>query len=273
MKYSRSEFLKLTGAAAVMTGSGFTVRSPRQVEQLSLGLASYTFRNFSLEETIKMTKQLNLSGIVLKDMHLPLEISAEDLKKTADKVRSAGLKLYGAGVIYIRSEKAVWSTFAYAANAGLEMIVGAPNHELLPLINEQVKKFNIKLAIHNHGPGDKLYSSPADAYDKIKDLDPRIGLCIDIGHVVRIGLDPVVFIERYKDRLYDLHMKDVDKAVADGGPVEIGRGVIDIPKVIKALKKIKYNGHLAFEYEKDGEAPLAGLAESVGYVRGVIRTT
>jgi sugar phosphate isomerase/epimerase len=160
--------------------------------------------------------------------------------------------------------------FNYAAAAQLEMIIGVPNHELLPLVNEKVKATNIKLAIHNHGPGDTLYSSPNDVYTKIKDLDKRIGFCIDVGHVIRIGQDPIAFIEKHKDRLYDLHIKDVDKAVADGTPVEIGRGIIPIPKVIKTLKKINYQGAVAIEYEKDGEDPVPGLAESVGYLRGVI---
>lgn len=279
MKYTRNEFLKLTGlsisgAAVAAAGSGvtnLTNSGPRKDVTLRLGLASYTFRKFSLDDTIKWAKQLGLQGISLKDMHMPLTASASDIKAIADKVRAAGLDLYGAGVIYMKTPQEVENTFAYAANAGLEMIVGVPNHELLPLVNEKVKSQNIKLAIHNHGPGDKLYSSPADVYAKIKDLDTRIGLCIDIGHVQRIGQDPVTMIERYKDRLYDMHMKDVDKNVGEGVPLEVGRGIIDIPKVIKTLKKIKYTGNVAFEYEKDGDAPLAGLAESVGYVRAVMK--
>jgi sugar phosphate isomerase/epimerase len=191
----------------------------------------------------------------------------------AQKVRDAGLKLYGAGVIYMTTPQEIIRAFEYASHAGLEMIIGVPNHELLPLAEEQVKKYNIKLAIHNHGPGDQLYSSPADAYEKVKGLDQRVGLCIDIGHVQRIGLNPIQMLEKYKDRLYDMHMKDVIKNDTQDLPAEIGRGMIDIPGVmIRALKKINYKGHVAFEYEKDGETPLAGLAESVGYVRGVIRT-
>lgn len=204
---------------------------------------------------------------------MPLESSADDIKKIAEKVRSAGLDLYAAGVIYMKTQQEVEATFAYATSAGLKMIVGVPNHELLPLVNEQVKNTNIILAIHNHGPGDKLYTSPADVYEKVKDLDKRIGLCIDIGHVQRVGQDPVTMLERYKDRLYDMHMKDVSKANEEDTPVEIGRGIIDIPKVIKTLKKIKYKGNMAFEFEKDEKDPLPGLAESVGYVRGVIKMT
>ena len=276
MKYSRNEFLKLTGlglsgAALIGPAVGATDLPKDNDEKFKLGLASYTFRSFSLDDTIKMAKRLGLVGVSLKAMHMPLESSADDIKKAAEKVRGAGLNLYGAGVSYMKTAAEVESTFAYASNAGLEMIVGVPNHELLPLANEQVKKYNIKLAIHNHGPGDNLYASPADVYDKIKDLDKKIGLCIDIGHVKRIGQDPIPMLERYKDRLYDMHMKDVDKDTGDGSPIEIGHGIIDIPGVIRMLKKIKYSGNVAFEYEKDEKDPLPGLAESVGYVRGVMK--
>lgn len=273
MKYTRNEFLKLTGVASIATASQFSGYSPSSAKEdkFKLGLASYTFRNFSLDDTIKMAKRVGLTSVALKSMHMPLEASPEDIKKAAEKVRNAGLNLYGAGVIYMKTQQEVENTFNYAVSAGLEMIVGVPNHELLPITEELVKKTNVKVAIHNHGPGDKLYSSPDDVYNKIKDLDSRIGLCIDIGHVIRIGQDPVLMINRYKHRLYDMHMKDIDKAVEKGNPVEIGRGIIDIPKVIKTLRKINYQGNVSFEYEKDGEDPLAGLAESVGYVRGIMK--
>ncbi len=240
-------------------------------EKLKFALASYTLRSFKLDEVIAMTKKVGLGSIALKSMHMPLDASADDVKGMAAKVREAGLQLYGAGVIYMKTDAEVNQAFAYAAAAGLEMIIGVPNHELLQLATEQVKKYNIKLAIHNHGPGDNLYSSPNDVWNQIKDLDPRVGLCIDIGHVVRIGQDPIPMIKKYKDRLYDMHLKDVNKAQNDGVPVELGRGVIDLPGVIKALKAIKYQSYVAFEYEKDGDDPLAGLAESVGYINGINR--
>src|SRR5438034_251826 len=277
MKYTRNEFLKLTGigvtgAAAISTGSKLIADyTDKDKTQLNLALTSYNFRNFSLDDTIKMTLRLELKNISLKDMHMPPGAPADDIKKIAEKVRSAGLNLYGAGVIYMKTPREVEAAFAYANNASLQMIIGVPNHELLPLAEEQVKKYNIKLAIHNHGPGDQLYASPADVYEKIKGLDQRIGLCIDIGHVQRIEQDPAKMIERYKDRLYDIHMKDVSKVSAENAPIEIGHGIIDIPKVIKTLKKIKYTGNVAFEFEKDEKDPMPGLAESVGYVRGVIK--
>lgn len=274
MSYTRSEFLKLTGLsglAALTTGSIRAAETNIQSVDLHLGLASYTLRKFKLDDVIRMSKRVGLTNIALKDMHMPLNSSAEDIKKIVSQIRTAGLTLYGAGVIYMKTAQEVENAFAYASTAGLQMIIGVPEHELLPLANEQVKKYNIKLAIHNHGPGDERYSSVNDVYNKIKDLDKRIGFCIDIGHVQRIKENPIAMIEKYKDRLYDMHMKDVNKDTSDGVPVEIGRGIIDIPGVIKALSKINYTGNVAFEYEKDGDDPLAGLAESVGYVRGVMK--
>ena len=236
-----------------------------------LGLASYTFRKFTLEQTIAFTNRLGVKRLALKSMHMPLEASASDIQMAAKKVRDAGLDLYGAGVIYMKTEQEVNNTFEYARHAGLQIIIGVPNHELLPLVEKKVKEYNIKLAIHNHGPGDTLYTSPSNVYEKVKNLDDRIGLCIDIGHVVRIKEDPIVWATKFKDRLLEVHLKDVNKAEATGTPVEVGRGVIDIPGFLKAMVNIGYKGTLSLEYEKDGDDPLPGAAESVGYLRGVLK--
>lgn len=275
MKYTRNAFLKLLGAglsgAVTITGSSaFVSQKPSKSEPLALGIASYTFRNFSLDETIAMTKRLGIKNIALKSMHMPLESSPKEIKAMADKVRAAGLNLYGAGVVYMKTKEEVNTAFEYAKHAGMDIIIGVPEYELLDLVNEKVKAYDIKLAIHNHGPGDDLYSSPITVYEKIKNLDKRMGLCIDIGHVQRIGQDPAALAERFKDRLYDVHMKDVNLATDKGEPLEVGRGIIDVPKFLKTLQKINYTGNVAFEYEKDADDPMVGLAESVGYVRGVL---
>jgi sugar phosphate isomerase/epimerase len=182
------------------------------------------------------------------------------------------LDLYGGGVISMKNPEDVEQAFAYAKAAGMRTIVGVPAPEVLPLVNQKVKELDIEVAIHNHGPGDKVYPTPESAYEKIKDLDGRIGLCMDIGHTLRIGADPVADAERFADRLLDVHVKDVTAAEASGRTVEIGRGIIDIPAFLKTLVKIKYTRIASFEYEKDADDPLPGLAESVGYVRGVLAT-
>ena len=235
-----------------------------------MGIASYTFREFSLEETIAMTQRLGINKLCLKSMHLPLELSPEEIQSESEKVNQAGIDLYGGGVIYMGTKEDVEHAFEYAKTAGMKVIVGVPEHELLELCNIKVKETGINLAIHNHGPGDDKYPSPESAYRKVENMDPGMGLCVDIGHTARIGLDPIEETERFMDRVLDIHIKDEDKAEEDGKTCEIGHGVIDIPGFLGMLLKENYNKIVSFEFEKDGKDPLPGLAESVGYVRGVL---
>jgi len=275
MHVSRRNFLRLSGAGLVasQTPSILSARQPLPTGgttiPFELGIASYTFREFSLAEAIVMTQRMGIKNLCLKSMHMPLDLSANEIKSRAAKVREAGIELYGGGVIYMKNSAEVENAFAYAEHAGMEIIVGVPEHELLELCNQKVKETGIKLAIHNHGPGDK-YPSAASAYKLIKDLDPGMGLCVDIGHTVRIGEDPIAETRKYMDRVIDVHIKDVDRADPSGGSCEMGHGVINIPGFLKMLVEENYSKVVSFEYEKDGKDPLAGLAESVGYVRGVL---
>jgi inosose dehydratase len=283
-KQTRRQFMRTAGIGAAasligVSGSLGQTKSPEpnshkptNKKQLKLGLASYTLRKFSLDDALAMTQRLGLKYICLKSFHLPLESSAEQIYEAAAKVKKAQLVLYGAGVIYMNSEAEVNRAFEYAKLAGITIIVGAPKPQLLELVSKKVQQYDIKVAIHNHGPGDKIYPTPASAYEKIKELDRRIGLCIDIGHTQRAGVDPSESAERFVDRLLDVHIKDVSAATHQGHTVEIGRGVIDIPKFVRTLLRLRYAGITSFEYEKDENDPLPGLAESVGYVRGVLAT-
>ncbi|HEX2396197.1 MAG TPA: sugar phosphate isomerase/epimerase, partial [Bacteroidales bacterium] len=128
----------------------------------------------------------------------------------------------------------------------------------------------IRVAVHNHGPDNTLYPNAADIWKNIKDRDSRLGICLDIGHTIRDGKDPVSDIQEYGSRIYDMHIKDVTRADKDGKTIEMGRGIIDIPGVIAAIKKINYTGKCSLEFEKDMKDSLAGIAESIGYWKGVL---
>jgi len=151
----------------------------------------------------------------------------------------------------------------------VSIIIGVPNHDLIDYSEEKVRAYNIKLDIHNHGPEDKLYPSPDVAYQMINNRDNRMGLCLDIGHAQRAGVDPAKAVLQYGKRIFDLHIKDVTKAENDGQAIEVGRGIIDFKAFVKALRKINYPGHCSIEFEKDMKDPLPGIAESVGYFNGV----
>ena len=277
MQSSRRNFLRLSGAGllatqapSILTAQESSLKKESGIP-FELGIASYTFREFTLEETIAMTARLGIKKLCLKSMHMPLDSSQEEILTMSAEVTTAGIDLYGGGVIDMKSVEEVDHAFAYATYAGMDLIVGVPEHALLEHCNEKVKETGIKLAIHNHGPGDKKYPTPESAYKLIKDMDPGMGLCVDIGHTARIGEDPIEDTRKYMDRVHDIHIKDEDKADPSGQPCEVGHGVIDIPGFLKMLLEENYSKIVSFEYEKDGKDPLAGLAESVGYVRGVLK--
>ena len=276
---SRRQFITTLGLALAAPSCATLVRTaPEKSRQeiakpktkLQLGMASYTFRAFSLDETVLFTKRLGLERISLKSFHLPLDSTPDAIQAAMTKVRTAGLEPYSGGVIYMKTEQEVQQAFDYAKAAGMQIIVGVPNHELLGLVQEKVLEYDIRMAIHNHGPTDKLYPTPESIVEKIKELDPRIGLCLDIGHTQRSAVDPAAAAEQFFDRLLDVHIKDVTASSAEGGTIEIGRGVIDIPKFLRTLIKLGFAGTVSLEYEKDEKDPLPGAAESIGYIRGAL---
>lgn len=280
---NRRDFLQWTtaGAAALAAGSGFATPSrceagltkePSAAEQkrkYALGIASYTVTQFPLEKGIEMTVAVGLKHFCLHPRFVPID-KPDEVVKAAEAVRAAGLDLYACGVIYMKTAAEVDQAFEYAKAAGVKLIVGVPMPELLAMTNEKVQQYDIAVAIHNHGPTDPVYPTPDIIYEKIKSLDPRIGLCIDIGHTARVGVDPSEAAQRCADRLLDFHIKDVNETTAKGHCVEAGRGVLDIPRFIRTLDELGYEGKISFEYEKDMNAPLPGLAESAGYYRGVM---
>ena len=238
---------------------------------LKLGVTSYTFRKFSLEQAIAMTREAALKYISLKDMHQPLKSTPAERKQAHVKVEQAGLVLMGGGVIYMKNdEREIRDAFEYAKDAGMPTIICSPDPEALDTVEKLAKQYRVRIAIHNHGPGDKRYPSPLDVLALVKERDPLMGLCMDVGHTVRLGLDPVKAIEQCAARLYDFHMKDVTAANAKGGAVQVGKGVIDIPGVLKALLEAKFAYHVALEYETDANNPLPGVKNSIQYIRGVL---
>ncbi len=263
----------LLGAAVVPRRSWAALTKPERdpCSGLKLGVTSYTLRNFTLDQAIAMTKQAGVKYISLKDMHLPMKSTAEQRKAAREKTERAGLVLLGAGVIYMKNDATeIEAAFQYAKDAGMPTIICSPEVDALDKVEACAKQFDIRIAIHNHGPGDKKYPSPLDVLRLVKDRHALMGICMDVGHTVRIGQDPVAVIQECKDRLYDFHIKDVTEAAPKGKSIEVGRGVIDIAGVLKALLQIKFPYHLALEYEDKADAPLPGMTESFGYIRGVL---
>jgi len=274
---NRRNFLKAAGlgmAATALPGLVGASVNPfseqRGKFKFQLGVASYSVRKFTQEEAIDMTLRCGVNRITFKDMHLPLDSDKATINNAVALCKAKGIELYGGGVIYMRNREQADQAFEYAKAAGMEMIVGVPDHELLEYVEGKIKQYDIKLAIHNHGPGDELYPSAESAYVRIKNMDKRMGLCIDIGHTKRIDRDPEQDLTDFADRVYDIHIKDVTAPTAKGTTCIIGRGVINFPSFMKAVVKSGYAGTLALEYEAEADDPLPGMMESFGYVKGIM---
>lgn len=274
---TRRQFFKLAGSGILAAGvtsvygsAGMMPPVSSSKDIFSLGMAGYTFKGLSIERTIEIMNYIGVNYLSVKDFHMPLNSTQEQIDSVIGKFRAAGITVYTVGVIYMKTEESVDQAFEYARMAGVKMIVGAPDYNLLPYVEKKVKKYDIRLAIHNHGPDNPLYPNATDIWNHINDMDPRMGICIDIGHTVRDGQDPAVDVERYASRIFDVHTKDVTGATKEGKTVETGRGVIDIPKFVASLRKIKYSGKCSLEFEKEMKDNLPGIAESTGYFKGVM---
>lgn len=278
LKLSRRNLLISSAAVAAASSlPAISFGAPSQEtgkpSPIHLGMCSYTFRNFTRDQMIGYLKQLGVNQLNVKDTkdHLPID-PAEEAKAVAD-YQANGIKLHAAGAIYFRqnSDADVRKQFDYVKRAGIPVIVaGDPTPQTLPRIEKFAKEYDIKIAIHNHGPEDKLWPSPLDILKDIKNLDPRIGCCIDVGHTVRAGTDVVEAIHKVGPRLFDVHMKDLTDFSAKESQVAVGEGKLPIREIFQALIAIRYPGFVDLEYEVHGDDPMPGVIASLSYMRGVL---
>lgn len=271
-KFLHAATLSATGVLLAPLSSSATsqkITSKNKAAGFTIGIAGYTFLHFDIPASISMMKRLDVHKVSLKDFHLPLDSTPEKIKSVLGQFSAANIEVYTLGVIYMKTKDAVDQAFDYAKRVGVSMIVAVPTYDLLDYTEQKVKSTGIRVAIHNHGPEDKLYPGPADVYKRITNRDPKMGLCLDIGHARRAGAHIPEAIKKYHDRLFDMHIKDVTGLGKEGKAIEVGRGIIDFPAVIKALEEVNYRGCCSLEFEKDMQDPLPGLAESLGFFKGV----
>lgn len=274
--FVRSTALSAAACAAPLTRSAFaqaTRIGSAQPLPIRLGIASYTFRNFTRAQTIAFMRQLNIKSLNAKDVkdHLPTDAAAE-AQALADYT-AAGIKLHAAGAIYFAKDEDddVHAKFEYCKRAGINVIVaGDPAPATLPRIEKFVKQYDIKIAIHNHGPEDKIFPSPLDVLKAVSKMDGRIGCCIDVGHCVRAGTDVVQAIHAAGPRLFNMHMKDLTSFDAKESQVAVGDGKMPVREIFTALIKIGYPGFVDLEYEVHGDDPMPGVTTSFAYMRGVL---
>ncbi len=278
--FSRRSFLQsstLAAASAALVSAkpaiAEAIPASGKPSPIHLGLASYTFRNFTRAQLLGFMKQLNLTDLNCKDVkdHLPMDPALE-AQALADYA-AAGIKLHAAGTISFPKDDDddIRAKFEYCKRAGINVIVaGDPAPATLPRIEKFVREYDIRLAIHNHGPEDKIYHSPFDVLKVVKDMDHRIGCCIDVGHAARAGANLVEAIHAAGPRLYDMHVKDLTSFSSKESQVPVGEGILPFREMFAALIKINYKGFVDLEYEIHPDDPMPGVIESFAFMRGVL---
>jgi sugar phosphate isomerase/epimerase len=269
-------FRLLTLAALVLLAkpaNAQLIEGPRGYEDFKIGVAGYTYRSFDIDQTLAFLKSMEVHYMSVKDWWLPLDSTKEQMDAFKAKCREYDDEPYILGPIYMRSEAEVDRAFAYAERYGSDVFIGVPNYELTDYVIKKVKDTGIKVAIHTHGPDGAPFPNIQKVAEVYKDPSLGIGCCMDLGHSVRMGEDIVKDIKKYKAWIYDIHIKDESEASKKGQTWEMGRGVMDFRPIMKVLRQIKYNGVVSLEFEKNGKNPHPGIAESIGYLRGVADAT
>ena len=268
---SRRSFLMSIAALASLRGTG-TVSAGDDSEGIKLGVASYSLRKFTRKDAIAMVKALKTRYVNVKAFHLPYESSVGELAEGRRDFEDAGLIIVGGGTISLKKDDDddMRKYFEYARICGMPLMVIAPTRQTMPRIEKFVKQYDIKVAVHNHGPEDPNFPRPQDALKIAKSMDRRVGLCIDVGHTARTGVDVVESIAEAGERLLDMHVKDLRSFSDKASQCTVGEGLMPVADIFKQLKKMNYQGHVNLEYEIEPENPLAGMKQSFAYMRGVL---
>jgi sugar phosphate isomerase/epimerase len=272
---SRREWLRYSsGALALSTLGRAALAQEYRIagSDIKLGIASYSFRKFSREQAIQMTKEIGTPYLNVKDVHLKLDSTPQEIAAAKKEFAENGIILVGCGnVSFDKDDDAdIRHKFEYAKQAGFPLIVCAPTHTTLPKLEKYVREFNIKIAVHNHGPEDKNFPTPQSVLAVVKNMDPRCGLCMDIGHTSRTGVDIVQSIADAGPRLLDMHVKDLADPLGKSSQVPVGDGKLPITGIFRQLVKMKYRGCVNLEYEVQPEDPLPGMNKSFAYMRHVL---
>ncbi len=268
LESSRRGFLLGAGALGLAPLRGATTNGS---DDIRLAVATYSLRGFQRDLAIKAIKELNVHYASVKEFHLPYHDAPEQLAAGRKQFQQAGIDVISGGVVYLMKDEDadVRYYFDYAKACGMPMMTIMPTAQTMPRIERFVKEYDIKVAIHNHGPEDKNFPTPESALKIVKNLDPRCGICIDAGHAARAGADVVESIREAGPRLFDMHIKDL-RAINKGTDCPVGEGVLPIVGIFKELKKMNYTGSVSLEYEIEEDSPFTGMKASFAYMRGVL---
>ncbi len=257
-----------------------------------LGMAGYSCHRLSADETLALLKRLDVNYLCVKDFHLPFKATDAEIAAFKQKCADHGVTGYGLGPIYMDTKDKAKMVFDFAKRFGVDTVVGVPfeykmingkktryeSRSLCEYLSGLCKEYDIRYAIHNHGPDiPYLFPTGETSWNMVKDLDVRMGLCLDVGHDFRAKADPVASIRKFHTRIYDMHIKNVKFDPVKNRAMPMPRGDMDMWAIVKALVEVGYTGVCSLEYESfppKGEKPgikAEDVAESIGYFKGLMK--
>lgn len=271
---SRRQVLKMSCAAAVGGVIGSNVLGSLSNAYASansakapfkLGIQIYSLRGFDVDKALQSAKDLGFEQVEFYDGMFPSNSTQEQIDALLKKVHDHGMSISGYGVVGFGADAAAnRKLFEFAKKAKIKILTADPTPESFPSLNELVKEFDIKIAIHNHGPSHR-YNKAVDVLRAIEKQDERIGACADLGHFIRSGEQPVEVIRTLQGRLYGIHLKDFAEMKEKTEGVILGKGHLNCKEVFDALVRAKFpaDGALSLEYEENPENPIEDIRKCV----------
>jgi len=262
---SRRTFLSATAGAVgcALVGRTRLAADDAKPGGFLLGIQSYSLRNYDVAKALQHVHEFGLHGVEFFGGHFSHESSSEQIDAMKERCAELDIKILGHGVNgFGKDHDANRKFFEFARRAGIRNLSADPSEDAFDSLDKLVAEYDIRIAIHNHGPGAR-YDKIADVLEAVKGRHKNIGACADLGHYIRSGEDPVKAVTLLEGRLFGIHLKDFAEPRGDASGVILGKGQLDVEEVFKALKKVKFpaDGCLSLEYEEHADDPLADIRE------------
>ena len=267
MSMTRRDLLRSLGATALLSAlpRGIFAAGDPNYADFNMGLQTYTLRAFSFEETIDHLKDLGLKYAQFFSKQLPITDDKSKIEAAKQKLKDADIQILSWGVQgFTKDADKTKKAFEFAKAMGFSVYSANPSADSFESLAPLAKEHGIKIAIHNHGPDDKSYGRLEQVQKAVEKWPVEIGACVDTGHVLRSGENPIDWIKALGPRVHDVHLKDFSDAKTEH---ILGKGKLDVVGVLKALKDVKFPGILAIEYELNEKNPIADVKEGLAVVR------
>jgi len=265
MSFSRRVFLRGAAAGAAACALPLRLHAQEAYGGFSMGLQTYTLRDFNFDQTLGHLKDLGLKYAQFFSKQLPITDDKSKIETAKQKMKDAGIQILSWGVQgFSKDAEKTKKSFEFAKAMGFSVYSANPSADSFESLATLTKEYGIKIAIHNHGPDDKTYGRLEQVQKAVEKWPVEIGACVDTGHVLRSGEDPVAWIKALGPRVHDVHLKDFSDPKHEH---ILGKGKLDVLGVLKALKEIKFSGILAVEYEEHEKDPIADVKECLAAVR------